>query len=355
MIESKPRVLYFFPLPSSFIEKDLKILSERYEVVSRKFQPSKKYLLPLHFFTQFIFLLFDAKASLIITRFAGYHSFLPALLGKTFSKPVLIIVGGMDAHCFPSIGYGNYTKKIYGWFTRKSLEWATHISPLDETLVECDYTYLPEKFSRQGYKSFCPEASAPFTVIHNGYDTTDFFPDTSVRREPNSFITVSGNINGRDFYLKGIDLIIEAAKHFPDLQFTVIARHDKVDVKIFPQNVKLISAVPYHELMDYYCAHEFYFQLSMAEGFPNALCEAMLCECIPIGSGVFSIPKIIGDSGFVLRKKDVTELTSLISQALQSEKSTLSARAHKRISEAYPLTNRKDLLLKLVDSLIKVK
>jgi glycosyltransferase involved in cell wall biosynthesis len=119
--------------------------------------------------------------------------------------------------------------------------------------------------------------------------------------------------------------------------------------------VKLFSAIPYTELIDYYSSYEFYFQLSVAEGFPNALCEAMLCGCVPIGSNVFSIPKIIGDSGFVLQKKDTSQLSLLISQALQSDKSNLSAKARKRITENFPLENRKKLLLNLVQELLSRK
>jgi len=34
------------------------------------------------------------------------------------------------------------------------------------------------------------------------------------------------------------------------------------------------------------------------EGLRNALCEAMLCECIPVGTERNGIPIAIGDAGF---------------------------------------------------------
>ena len=43
----------------------------------------------------------------------------------------------------------------------------------------------------------------------------------------------------------------------------------------------------------------------MSEGFPNALCEAMLSGCIPIVSNVGAMPKIVKETGYLLLKKDI--------------------------------------------------
>ena len=79
----------------------------------------------------------------------------------------------------------------------------------------------------------------------------------------------------------------------------------------------------------------------------------MLCGCIPIVSNVFSMPEIIGDSGYVLKERNHDQLKSLILNALKDPSSNKSDLARNRIKENYTLTKRKDALIKLIRSLKK--
>jgi len=90
----------------------------------------------------------------------------------------------------------------------------------------------------------------------------------------------------------------------------------------------------------------------LAEGFPNALCEAMLCECIPIGSSVFSIPEIIGDTGYVLQERSPAGLVKLLQQIIDHPVDpTAGLKARQRIMDNYPLEKRKIALQGLIDDL----
>lgn len=93
----------------------------------------------------------------------------------------------------------------------------------------------------------------------------------------------------------------------------------------------------------------------MAEGFPNALCEAMLCECVPIVSDVFSMPEIIESSGFVLKERNDELLDELIQTAISTHDYELSSQgkfAREIISKKYNLENRRTQLIYLVKGLI---
>jgi glycosyltransferase involved in cell wall biosynthesis len=353
-LNKRKNVLFFFNHLSSFIKKDLEILSSEFNVQQHDFLPKKKWLTPFSFSSQKLFLLrYIWNTDLIIIQFAGYHSFLPALYARVFGKPCLIISGGTDAHYFPGIGYGNWQKKFLKTFTAWSFQLCSHIAPKHKTLMRCDYTYDIDEPSQQGIYARLPKLKTPFTEITNGYDAVKWHRTKEKRK--NSFITVSGAWEySFQQQLKGIDLILEAATAFPDCEFIILGVDN--EARIIPQskNLKILGAVKNEELINVFSECEFYMQLSMAEGFPNALCEAMLCECIPIGSDVFSIPEIVGDSGFMLKHRDREELKMLIQNALNADKVSLKTKARLRIANNYTIEGRRQKLLELCNKLIGI-
>jgi glycosyltransferase involved in cell wall biosynthesis len=116
-----------------------------------------------------------------------------------------------------------------------------------------------------------------------------------------------------------------------------------------PPNVKLYGYVQHHDLPRLLSEHKVYTQLSLSEGLPNALCEGMLCECIPVGSAVGGIPKGIGKAGFVLHKKDVNEAVRLIRLALDSDEN-LGELARQHIIDNFSYDLRKDRILSILNS-----
>jgi glycosyltransferase involved in cell wall biosynthesis len=281
----------------------------------------------------------------IMSHFAGYNSLLPAIFGKIFKKPCLIIVAGNDGSKFIDFNYGNYTKKLLGYCTGKSLQLATHILPVHESLVYQDYDYYEGGKPAQGYTYFYPKAKkVPFTPVYYGYDVDFFKPNLTLERKKNSFITI-GNLNDNyAFKRKGFDMVIELAKLRPELSFTLVGWDGIKQIDV-PKNVALLRYVPINEVPDIFSEHEYYFQLSIMEGFPNALAEAMSCGCIPIGSNVSGIPFIIGDTGYILRKRDISLLNKLVDEALtDTKRDQLPELARKRIVENFTYEHRRKAL-----------
>jgi glycosyltransferase involved in cell wall biosynthesis len=349
----KKTILYFCPNLTTFIQRDIHILSEDFYVKAFDLKQSGKLLLIPRLILQFFYILANIRrARIFICHFAGYSSLLPALLGKLTKIPCLIIVAGTDTALIRPFRYGNFFKKINGLVTAISLRNATHILPVHESLVYQKYSYDEAGQPSQGYTVFAKETKKiPFTPVYYGYDATVFKPAEEVERKLSSFITV-GNLSQKTLFIrKGYDLILELARRRTDLNFTLVGKDEKTILDV-PENVSLLPYMSQTELIQAFSEHEFYFQLSLMEGFPNALCEAMLCGCIPVGSNVSGIPFIIGDSGGVLQKRDILKLEELVENMMKlskEDRKKLSIAARNRIAEKFTYHNRKQKLLQLIE------
>ena len=178
-------------------------------------------------------------------------------------------------------------------------------------------------------------------------DETFWKPINDAKKELNSFISV---FSGNDQLLrKGGDLIIQLSEKMPECKFYLVGLEKPANLIYKHNNLFFIKLLNRVELRNYYNKSQFYFQLSIFEGFGVALAEAMLCECIPIGSSVNIIPEIIGDSGYILPTKDILELETLVRKALLVEnKKELQEKAKNRIKENYSNRQRESSMLSLL-------
>jgi glycosyltransferase involved in cell wall biosynthesis len=345
--KDKESVLMMFVLYATFAKRDVAILEKKYNVDLYQFNTTKKWHLFYAFLKQFFFLIFNLhKYKAVVIQSSGYLSFLPIIFGKIFKKPIIIIAIGTDCAKLPEINYGAHTKKILSWFTNFSFQKASLILPVHKSLEQSIYTYKNVKYPTQGIRSFNATIKTNIVEMVNGYDTIKW-ENKNLDRIKNSFLSVTFAINEIGYYRKGIDLIIKAAELFPKYHFTIVG---KVFLKEkCPKNVQLIDNVSQEELLEIYNKHQYYFQLSMFEGFPNALCEAMLCGCIPIGSDVAGIPDIIGNNGYILKQKNTDLLKELIENLSNNKLTPNDART--QITANYPLERRENEFLAHLENL----
>ncbi|MBX7182615.1 MAG: glycosyltransferase family 4 protein [Bacteroidia bacterium] len=347
----KPKLLMFFIKRASFIEKDIRILSRQFDVIEFQFNASSKLLLPWVFFKQFTFLLFNLSSfSVCISQFGGYHSFLPGLLGKIFKVPHIIICCGSDCVAYPTLSYGNLRNGLLKWFIGKSYFLANLLCPVHEKLMAYENTYYLEDNKLQGVFNFFPQLNTPVFPVENGYDPEQWKPNGPRKKQ---FLTVAGYMEDANrAKLKGVDLVEQLARYFPDYEFVLIGASRQTNTSNDPANLKRIPLVPNHEIGKFYQESLFYLQFSISEGFPNSLSEAMASGCVPIVSNVSSMPEIIGDTGFILEIRDINKLVDLVKLALHADLNSLSEKARERIITHYPQSNRELKLFQAISSLV---
>jgi len=349
-------ILYFYPQKATFVQKDLDILNQEFTVYECGFQASQKWKTPILFLKQIAFLLTHFaswKKATAIVQFAGYHSFIPSLWAKLFSRPCIIVAGGMDCVSFPSLGYGNFQNRLLALFSAWSYRLVKVVSAVHKSLFIRKDNYYLESESEQGILHFVPTARFIQNEIPNGFDTTLFAIKSQwAERKTNSFISISASLDDPiRMKLKGIDMVLELAKACPELSFTLVGSSGGVNLNI-PGNVNLVPFVANDQLPDLYNQHQFYMQLSISEGFPNSVCEAMACGCIPIVSAVASMPEIVGETGLIISKRDINELKSnVLSYIKTSGLDLISSKCADSILKRYPLERRNEELIKLIKSL----
>jgi glycosyltransferase involved in cell wall biosynthesis len=364
---SRDRILFVkhYKTNTKFIFNDYDILKEEYDVTLYTSDIKKNLSIVFSLLKQFTYLLFNThKFKLIFIWFADYHSFLPVMFARFFKKKSVIAIGGFDATDIPEIEMGAFNeddlrKKIRSKFLRYSLKNADRLLVVDDSLIRNTNNYIHSdipggKPVQDGILNFIPEIGNKIEIVYTGFDEKFFKRDESISKE-NFVLTVGNSFNDNEFRRKGFDMLIEAAGILPDMEFVIIGLNEEQLYKLSKQdlkNVKLISFVNMEDLKNYYNKAKVFAQLSLFEGQPNSLCEAMMMECIPVGSDVNGIPRVIGDTGFIVYKKDKFEIAEKIKAAMQSDES-LGKAARKRIMDNFSMERRKNKILEITSKLIK--
>ena len=333
-------IVYSFPVRTAFIERDLEMIRPHAAIKDLEFTQSA-FKLPFYLVGQFFQLLwYLPSTSQYLCFFGGYHCILPVVFGKIFGKKCTIQAGGTDCINMPEIGYGNFRKKWLRMATVFSFKNCSLILPVAEALVSQHYNYDPRINPKQGLLQLIPGLKTPIQVIPNGFDT-EFWKELGMERVKHSFISVATHTSTLTRALvKGYDLIEQLAASNPEWSFTLVG---DADYRALSPNIRVLGKERPAALVQLYNTHEFYLQLSSSEGFPNALGEAMACGCIPIGSAVGAIPEIIGDTGLLLKRKELGTLQTLIQDWMAGKTQLTSPRA--RVERYFTYAHRRHLLL----------
>jgi len=321
----------------SFIKEDYVRLKKFFEI--NVVDPPRK--LEISKWVKFLRILIKnvKKSEVTYCWFAGAPAACAVLVSKVFGIKTIVMVGGWDASFFPEINYGAFVKFK------------------DRLPVKFVYRYVDKILV---VAPFLKDDIIKYAKIKGGnidFVPTGFNPEywTPSEKKENIVITVAGAKTLLNVKVKGLETFVRAATYLPEVKFIAINVKDEAKKhleKISSNNVEFTGFLSDYEMLNYYQRAKVYCQLSYREGLPTALCEAMLCECIPVGSKAPGVMAAIRETGFYAEYGDEKDTADMIRKALDS-KNGLGTKAREWIKNSFPEKKRTETLKKLLFEMAK--
>ncbi len=323
------RILFSSTIYPPFIEEDELILRRHFDVetlIASGFGALVR--LPAGIF----------RAQVALSWFGSVYAGYTVALARLAGKKSVVVVAGVDASKDREINYGIWLNPWKASFVRYAYRHADRVLAVDP--------FLAREVARLAEYDGSNVRSIPF-----GFDGGRWFPAGDKER---CVLTVAACESRDRMRKKGIDKLFDAALRMPDVHFQVIGVREPLlsDIRTgVPRNVEMIPFVPRNELLPYFQRAAVYCQPSFTEGLPNALCEAMLCECYPVGTIAGGIPTAIGDAGVLVPYADQEGLVGALRGAIDAPPGA-GKKARERILREFTLERRERELVAVMHELL---
>ena len=323
-IPSAKKILLVSAIDAPFVQDDVGLLQKHFRLQK---QIGHGFLAILKIFIHIL------TCDVVFCWFASVYAFVSVFLSKMFGIKSIVVVGGVDAAKDKELGYGIWLNPWKAKLVRYVFKNASKILVVDPSLKESAVQLAHYEGKNIQY-------------VATGYDANFWKP--LGEKEP-IVLTVAVVNDERTFRIKGIDLLLDVANKLPDVTFLLIGVNSNLVLKKRPPlNMKFIDKLPRKELLYYYQRAKVYCQPSRREGLPNALCEAMLCGCIPVATDVGGNPTAVGDTGILIPASNSEILTEAIKQALSMDEN-MGIRARARIVSLFPREKRETEIVRIIE------
>jgi len=280
-----------------------------------------------------------------------YSFFLPLIHRKALRNSHCLKTNQMD---------GSWSAVLAKWFYKKPLIVRTGytLSQLENqlkrhSLIRRKIIELIEKFSykfaniavvaSQHNKKYLIEKynieENKIQVIGNYIDTQKFFPDATIKKEPNKIIFVGRLSVEKNLYnlidaITKTGLILDIYGQGPlkeELESYTIKKKAKVN---------FMGVTPNSELAQILNRYQYYILPSLYEGMPKTLLEAMACGLVCIGTDVTGINEVIEDgvNGYLANSIDQNNLyKAIITATTITNTSLIQEKTRQSILKTYSL------------------
>jgi len=319
LLAGRPHILFTSTFHSSFIDEDIQILRENYDVTV---------VIASGWTAPFRLLRNLFAADITFSWFASLYSSFLVFIAQLFGKKSFIVLGGADVAKEKELQYGIWNSWWKSHIVRYGISHATVVMAVDQ--------FLGDEAMRLAHY-----AGENIITVPTGYDPEYWKPSGN---KADLVITVASCPDMQRVKLKGVDKFISVAGRMPDIRFKILGIDRRIAAMLnVPDNVECLPFSSRDEVRHSCQQAKVYCQLSYREGLPNALCEAMLCECIPVGTRVGGIPTAIGETGFIVDYGDERQTIDAIRDGLRRP-SADGMRARARIASKFTLLQREKAL-----------
>lgn len=316
---------------SSFVQADLDILRSRYDVRPVRCVPLGRALTAVA----------ALRGAAGVFCWFGSVRFLPLVAAaRLLGKPVVIVAGGYDVANLPEIRYGNMRPGLSRVLGRWVFRLADAVLPYSRAAAEEAVRHAKVRPSR-------------LRLIYLGFDPRRLGAGPSCGPKEPLVLTVAG-VDSSSVRRKGVAAVVRVAKLLPEIRFVVAGR---AEPKVLAQlrgvagpNVTFTGYVSDRALQDLYRRAAVYFQPSVHEAFGCAVAEAMLFDCVPVVTRRFSLPEVVGESGYYVEPEDDAGMAGAIRRALLGPPPG-AERPRARIAREFSLDARRAAVLQLLEEL----
>ena len=339
----KSKVLFIYPLRSSFVVYDIECLKKSADVVEFPFGLKKGAHLFLRMLQLTLWLIKNCRNSkAIYIWFADSHGLIPVIVGRILGIKTITFIGGYDAVAIPELRYGAHLNAIRSYLVRI-------VCKLSDVLIpSSNYT------GNQLIQTLkLPDLQNKIQVAYPGIDATKFRINSNQTRS--SIIYVAGGSSENRMLLKGVDRFLDLAKTMSETQFYLVGIQDQAfdwAQRNASENIEILPNATLEKLNELFNLSAAICLFSRNEAFGMVVIEGMLCGCVPFilnNTGTAEILSKENAPGLIYSDFNKVEIAKDLNKVLNSHTIEVAEEMRKYVIKNFANSNRCDLVSSFVN------